>query len=591
MNQNSLAEWVLYLCALLVVVRPLGRYMAHVFSGTPTGLSRLLGPVERLLYRACRIDSGQEMDAVDYTKALLLFNLAGALALYALERLQGVLPLNPGHFPGLPPALAFNTAISFVSNTNWQNYAGETTMSYLTQMLGLSVQNFLSAGTGIAAALALIRGIARHSATTVGNFWVDVTRSVLYVLLPLSLVFALVLSAQGVIQNLARYQSVTLIAPFSSTFASGAADAPVAHRITHQILPMGPVASQEAIKELGTNGGGFFNANSAHPYENPTPLTNFLEALAILAIPAALTYTFGAMVGDKRQGWTLFFAMALVFFSATSVVTWAEQQPPASCQGIGVSDQHSALQAGGNMEGKETRFGITGSALFATATTAASCGAVNAMTDSFAPVGGLIPLWLIQLGEVIFGGVGSGLYGILIFAILAVFVAGLLIGRTPEYLGKKIESYEMKMASIAILITPFLVLGGTALAVMTAAGRSAPLNPGPHGFTEILYALSSAANNNGSAFAGASTGSAFYNVLLAVVMWLGRFGTIVPTLAIAGSLAAKKRTQPTAGTLPTHGVLFAVLLIGTVVLVGALTYVPALALGPIAEQMNAAGTR
>jgi K+-transporting ATPase ATPase A chain len=492
---------------------------------------------------------------------------------------------------------AFDTAVSFVTNTDWQGYAGESTMSYFTQMAALAVQNFFSAATGISVALALIRGFARRSAQGIGNFWVDVTRSTLYILLPLSLVLAVIFMGQGVIQNLDAYKDVTTLE--SLTYANPKLDAAgsplkdaTGAAITEQettrtqTLAMGPVASQEAIKMVGTNGGGFFNANSAHPYENPTPLSNFVQMVSIFLIPAALCFVFGRMVGDSRQGWAVFGAMTVIFLFMAVVALWAEQQGNPAFAQLGVDQTHSALQPGGNMEGKESRFGIVASALFATITTAASCGAVNAMHDSFTPFGGLVPMWLIQLGEVVFGGVGSGLYGMLIFAIMAVFIAGLMIGRTPEYIGKKIESFEMKMTSIVILVTPFLVLVGTAIAVMASEGKLGILNPGAHGFSEILYGLSSAANNNGSAFAGLSANTPFYNSLLAVVMWFGRFAFIVPVLAIAGSLAKKKRIEATAGTLPTHGPLFVALLVGTAVLVGALTYVPALALGPVIEHLQ-----
>jgi K+-transporting ATPase ATPase A chain len=505
--------------------------------------------------------------------------------------------LNPQAFANVAPDSAFNTAVSFVTNTNWQAYAGESTMSYFTQLLTLAVQNFFSAATGIAVAFALIRGFARRSAQGIGNFWVDLTRSTLYILLPLSLALAVIFMGQGVIQNLDTYKDVSPLE--SLTYSQPKLDAgglplkdakgnAVTETLTThtQSLAMGPVASQEAIKMLGTNGGGFFNANSAHPYENPTPLTNFLQMISMLLIPAALCFTFGRMVGDSRQGWAVFAGMTVIFVVMAAIALWAERQGNPLFTPLGVDQTQSALQAGGNMEGKETRLGVVASALFATITTAASCGATNAMHDSFTPLGGMVPMWLIELGEVVFGGVGSGLYGMLIFAIMAVFVAGLMIGRTPEYIGKKIESFEMKMTSIVILVTPFLVLVGAAIAVMTDAGKAGVFNPGAHGFSEILYALSSVANNNGSAFAGLSANTPFYNSLLAVAMWFGRFAFIVPVLAIAGSLAKKKRIEPTAGTLPTHGPLFVAMLVGTVVLVGALTYVPALALGPVVEHLQ-----
>lgn len=562
------AWWLLgfYLLVLLALVKPLGVYIANVMEGRSLAL-RFGGPVESVIYRLCGIHKDEEMGWLHYALALLLFNGLGVLAVYALQRLQFWLPFNPQQMPNVSPDSAFNTAVSFVTNTNWQGYGGETTMSYLTQMLALTVQNFLSAATGIAVVIALIRGFARHTAQSVGNAWVDLTRITLYVLLPLALIFAVFLISQGVIQNLAAAQDVTTLEK------------------TTQTLAMGPVASQEAIKMIGTNGGGFFNANSAHPFENPTPLTNFFQMLAIFLIPGALCYAFGRMVGDVRQGWAVLAAMAMLFVVMAVATIYFEQQGNPLFAAAGVDQTASAIQAGGNMEGKELRFGIADSGLFATLTTAASCGAVIAMHDSFTPLGGMVTLVMMQLGEVVFGGVGSGLYGMLVFAIMAVFIAGLMIGRTPEYLGKKIEVYEMKMTAIAILVTPLLVLGGTAIAVMTSGGQAGILNPGAHGFSEVLYAFTSAANNNGSAFAGLSANTPFYNVLLAVAMWFGRFGVIVPVLAMAGALAAKKRLAATSGTLPTHGPLFVTLLIGTVLLVGLLNYVPALALGPVVEHL------
>ena len=555
----------LFLLVLLALVKPLGAYIAEVMEGHPILALRLGGPIESVIYRLCGVRRDEEMGWLPYALALVLFNALGVLAVYALQRLQLWLPLNPQQLANVSPDSSFNTAVSFVTNTNWQGYAGETTMSYLTQMLALTVQNFLSAATGIVVAIALMRGFARHTAHNIGNAWVDLTRITLYVLLPLALVFAVVLVSQGAIQNFAAYQDVTTLEHATQTLA------------------MGPVASQEAIKMLGTNGGGFFNANSAHPFENPTPLTNFLQMLAIFLIPGALCYTFGRMVGDTRQGWAVLAAMTVLFVvMAVGAITFEQQGNPLFAA-AGVDQAASATQAGGNMEGKETRFGIADSGLFATITTAASCGAVIAMHDSFTPLGGMVPLVLMQLGEVVFGGVGSGLYGLLVFAIMAVFIAGLMIGRTPEYLGKKIEVYEMKMTSIAILVTPLLVLGGTAIAVMTVSGRAGIFNPGAHGFSEVLYAFTSAGNNNGSAFAGLSANTPFYNVMLAITMWFGRLAVIVPVLAMAGSLAAKKRIAVSAGTMPTHGPLFVTLLIGTVLLVGLLNYVPALALGPVVE--------
>jgi K+-transporting ATPase ATPase A chain len=578
----------LLLALLLACVKPLGLYMAAVFEGRPVWGQRALGGCERGIYRLCGIDAGSEMSWKQYALGLLLFNALGALALYALQRWQAWLPLNPQKFPGVSPDSSFNTAVSFITNTNWQGYSGESAMSYLTQMAGLTVQNFLSAASGMVVAIALIRGLARHGCATIGNLWVDLTRAVLYILLPLALLLALALVSQGVIQNFSPYKDVRTLEPLSwqqpKTDAAGNA---LQETLTSraQTLPMGPVASQESIKELGTNGGGFFNANSAHPYENPSALTNMLEMLAILVIPAGLTYTFGRMVGDTRQGWAVLAAMALLFVVLLSVTLHSEQQGNPAIARLGVDQAASVTQSGGNMEGKETRFGIAASALFATITTATSCGAVNGMHDSFTPLGGLVPLFQMQLGEVVFGGVGTGLYSMLIFAIVGVFIAGLMIGRTPEYLGKKIEAFEMKMSSIAILVMPFIVLTGTAVAVSVEAGRAGVANPGVHGFSEILYAFSSAGNNNGSAFAGISANTPFYNVALALTMWLGRFWPIVAVLAIAGSLAAKKRIPVSDGTMPTHGVTFVILLIGTVLLVGALTFVPALALGPIVEHL------
>jgi K+-transporting ATPase ATPase A chain len=584
--------WLLlgaYLVILLLVAKPLGIYIANVMEGRGLAL-RLGGPIESLLYRLGGVRKDEEMGWLKYALAILLFNALGALAVYALQRLQIGLPLNPQAMANISPDSSFNTAVSFATNTNWQGYGGETTMSYLTQMLGLAVQNFLSAATGIVVVIALIRGFARHTAKTIGNAWVDLTRITFYVLLPISLVNAVFLVGQGVIQNFEAYKNVTTVE--ATRYDAPKLDAtgqPVkddkGNAVTEsvstqtQTLAMGPVASQEAIKMLGTNGGGFFNANSAHPFENPTPLANFIQMLSIFLIPAALTLTFGRMVGDMRQGWAVLAAMTLLFVVMAAAAMSFEHQGNPLLANLG------ADMSVGNMEGKETRFGIADSGLFATITTLASCGAVNSMHDSFTPLGGFVPLWNMMLGEVVFGGVGSGLYGMLVFAVMAVFIAGLMIGRTPEYLGKKIEAYEMKMVSIAILVTPLLVLAGTAIAVMVPAGVAGIANPGAHGFSEILYAFTSAANNNGSAFAGLSANTPFYNTLLGIAMWFGRFGVIVPVLALAGALAAKKRITASAGTMPTHGPLFVVLLIGTVVLVGALNYVPALALGPVVEHL------
>jgi K+-transporting ATPase ATPase A chain len=595
MSTQAWFTLILFLGVLAALSYPLAIYLARI--GDPAPIGGIVGKLERIIYRAAGVDAAQDMPWTRYAVALLLFNALGVAVVYLAQRLQVWLPWNPQAMANVTPDSAFNTAVSFVTNTNWQGYSGESTMSYLTQMVALAVQNFVSAATGIAVAFALIRGFARRSAQGIGNFWVDLTRGTLYILLPLSLLLAVILMGQGVIQNLDGYKDVNTLE--SLTYSQPKLDAgglPLKDAkgnaitetlTTHtQSLPMGPVASQEAIKMLGTNGGGFFNANSAHPFENPTPLTNFLQMIAMLLIPASLCFTFGRMVGDSRQGWAVFAGMTVIFAVMAVVAMWAEQQGNPLFTPLGVDQTQSALQAGGNMEGKETRIGVVASALFATITTAASCGATNAMHDSFTPLGGMVPMWLIELGEVVFGGVGSGLYGMLIFAIMAVFVAGLMIGRTPEYIGKKIESFEMKMTSIVILVTPFLVLVGAAIAVMSEAGRAGVLNPGAHGFSEILYALSSVANNNGSAFAGLTANTPFYNSLLAVAMWFGRFAFIVPVLAIAGSLAKKKRIEPTAGTLPTHGPLFVAMLVGTVVLVGALTYVPALALGPVVEHLQ-----
>ena len=587
----------LFLAVLLALAYPLAGWLARLASPEP--IAGPVGRLERLLYRMAGVDPADDMPWTRYAIALLAFNALGVLVVYLIQRLQAMLPLNPQAQGAVTADSAFNTAVSFVTNTNWQGYAGESTLSYFTQMAALAVQNFLSAATGIAVAYALIRGFARRTSAGVGNFWVDLTRSTLYLLLPLSLLVAVIFMGQGVIQNFDAYREVRTLEPL--TYADPQLDAagqpvkdaagnPVTKDVTTQLqtLALGPVASQEAIKMIGTNGGGFFNANSAHPFENPTPLTNFVQMLCMFLIPAALCFVFGRMLGDPRQGWAILGAMTVIFVVMAGVAVWAEQQGNPVIAHLGVDQLQSPLQAGGNMEGKETRFGIIGSALFAAITTSASCGAVNAMHDSFTPLGGLVPMWLIQLGEIVFGGVGSGLYGMLIFAIMAVFIAGLMIGRTPEYVGKKIESFEIKMTSIVILVTPLLVLVGTAAAVLGEGGRAGIFNPGAHGFSEILYALSSAANNNGSAFGGLSANTPYYNTLLAVVMWFGRFAFIVPVLAIAGSLAKKKRIEATAGTLPTHGALFIALLVGTVVLVGALTYVPALALGPVIEQLQLA---
>jgi K+-transporting ATPase ATPase A chain len=576
MSASSGLQLALYLTVLLLMVKPLGAFMARVYSGQRTFLDPVVGPVERLIYRAAGVRPGDDMDWKSYTLALLLFNLLGFLVVYALQRLQGVLPLNSQGLGAVGPDLAFNTAASFVTNTNWQSYSGEITLSYLTQMLGLTVQNFVSAATGMAVLVALARGFARHSTRTIGNFWADVTRGTLYILLPLAILLALLLTSQGVVQTLSPYRTAALLQP--TTDLSG-------NRVIQQVLAVGPAASQVAIKQLGTNGGGFFSVNSAHPFENPTPLSNFLELLAILLIPAALCYTFGKMVGNTRQGWAILTAMVVIFLLLLGLMAWAEQHGNPVLAALDVDQTASRLQAGGNMEGKEVRFGIANSALWATATTAASNGSVNTMHDSLTPLGGLAAMWLMQLGEVVFGGVGSGLYGMLAFVIVAVFVAGLMVGRTPEYLGKKIEAYEMKMAALMILIPPMLVLGGTALAVVTPAGRAGIFNPGPHGFSELLYAFSSAGNNNGSAFAGLSANMPFCNIALGIVMLVARYWLIIPVMAMAGSLVAKQRVPVSAGTLPTDRPLFVGWLIGVVVIVGALSFLPALALGPLVEQL------
>ena len=583
MNTQDVLQIVLYLVVLLALVKPLGWYMARVYEGRPCGLDRVLGPLERLIYRLAGVRAEWEMQWTNYAWAMLAFNLLGLVVVFGLQLLQGLLPLNPQHLGAVKADLALNTAVSFATNTNWQSYGGETTLSYFVQMLGLTVQNFVSAATGMAVLVALVRGIARRSSPTIGNFWVDLTRTTLYILLPLSLVLAVALVSQGVVQTFGPYQEVELLQ--TGQDAGGQALA------TTQTLAVGPAASQVAIKQLGTNGGGFFNANSSHPFENPTPLSNFLEMLAILLIPAGLCYTFGRMVGDTRQGWTILLAMLVIFVPMLGLCSWSESRGNPELARAGVDQSASPLQSGGNMEGKEVRLGVANSALWATATTAASNGSVNSMHDSYTPLGGLAPMWMIQLGEVVFGGVGSGLYGMLMFAIIAVFVAGLMVGRTPEYLGKKIEAFEMKMASLVILTPPLLVLVGTAAAVMTDAGRSAVSNGGPHGFGEILYAFSSAGNNNGSAFAGLSADRPFYNIALALAMLVGRYALAVPVLAAAGSLAAKKYVPPSLGTLPTHTPLFVILLAVTVMIVGALAFLPALALGPIVEHLMLWGGR
>jgi potassium-transporting ATPase potassium-binding subunit len=577
MTKFGYLELAIYVVVLIALVKPLGAYMARVYRGERTLLGRAFGPVERLLYRLVGTRADEEMDWKTYARAFLIFNFLGLFVVYALQRLQAYLPLNPQGQGPVSSDLAFNTASSFATNTNWQSYSGEVILGYLTQMLGLTVQNFVSAASGMAVLIAFARGIARHTTRGIGNFWVDLIRGTFYILLPLSFVLALVLVSQGVVQTLTHYQTAELVQPAKDSQSGGT--------VAQQVIAVGPAASQIAIKQLGTNGGGFFGVNSAHPFENPTPLSNFLEVLAILLIAAALTYTFGRIVHDQRQGWALLAAMTVLFVMVLALNVWAEQRGNPTLARYGVTQAATGTQAGGNMEGKEVRFGPAASALWATATTAASNGSVNSMHDSFMPLAGMGAMWLMQLGEVVYGGVGSGLYGMIAFVIVAVFVAGLMVGRTPEYLGKKVESYEMKMASLMVLIPPILILAGTALAVSLQAGRTPVLNPGPHGFSEILYTLSSTANNNGSAFAGLATNTHFYNTTLGLVMLAARYWLAIPALAIAGSLAAKKRVPPGAGTLPTHTPLFVGWLLAVVVVVGALSFFPALALGPIVEHL------
>ena len=589
MPANAWIQMGLFLLVLVALVKPLGTLMARVYEGRPCGLDKPLGWLERLIYRLAGIQPNQPMNWKTYALAVLLFNLLGGLVVYGLQRLQGFLPLNPEHLGPVSPGLAWNTAISFITNTNWQSYNGETTMSYLTQMLGLTVQNFVSAATGMAVLVALIRGIRGKQTDNIGNFWVDLVRSTLYILLPLSFVLALLLVSQGVVQTLSPYKKVALIQPVSYVQSATNAAGKTVQRtvwVKHQILPLGPAASQIAIKQLGTNGGGFFGVNSAHPFENPNPISNFLEVLAILLIPAGLCYTFGRMVGDTRQGWAILAAMLIIFVPLMIGCVWAEHTGNPKIAALGVNQTPSALMSGGNMEGKETRFGVTDSAIWATVTTAASNGSVNSMHDSYTPLGGLAPMWLMELGEVIFGGAGSGLYGMLMFVIVAVFIAGLMVGRTPEYLGKKIEAFEMKMATICVLLPPALVLVTTAIACVTVMGASAIENPGAHGFSEILYWASSVGNNNGSAFAGLSTNTEFYNIAGGILMWMSRYFLIIPTLALAGAFARKKQVPVSSGTLPTHDALFTGWLVATVVLIGALTFLPALALGPIVESLQ-----
>ncbi|HEY7461183.1 MAG TPA: potassium-transporting ATPase subunit KdpA [Gemmatimonadota bacterium] len=577
MTSNGYLQLAFYVVVLIALAKPLGAYMARVYEGRPFGLDRVLGPVERLIYRLGGVRAGEEMGWKTYAAAMLLFNVVGLLAVYALQRAQAFLPLNPAGMANVAPHSAWNVAVSFATNTNWQNYGGEATLGYLVQMLGLTVQNFVSAAAGMAVAAALIRALARREGNTIGNFWVDLTRSTLYILLPLAIVLAGIQTSQGVIQNLDAYKTAELV--------EATADAE-GKPVTEQVLPMGPASSQIAIKQLGTNGGGFFNVNSAHPYENATPLSNFFELLAILLISAALCYTYGVMVGDTRQGWAVLAAMTVVFVALLAVAVWSEQSGNPRLTPLGVDQTASALQAGGNMEGKEARFGIATSALWATATTSASNGSVNSMHDSFTPLGGFVPMWLMQLGEVIYGGVGSGLYGMLMFLIVAVFVAGLMVGRTPEWLGKKIEPFEMKMASIAVLVPPAVSLIPTAIAVLAPTALATLWNHEAHGLSEILYAFSSMGNNNGSAFAGYGANIPLVNVMGGLGMLFSRYWTAIPVLAVAGSLVEKKRTPSGAGTLPTHTPLFVVMLVSTVIIVGALTFIPALALGPFVEHLQ-----
>jgi potassium-transporting ATPase potassium-binding subunit len=577
MTANGILQIVLYFGLLFAAAIPLGYYMSRVYEGEKVFLSKIALPLEKLIYRCCRINSEEEMTWKEYSGGLLIFNLAGFLLLFLLQQFQGLLPFNPKGFQAVPPDLAFNTAISFMTNTNWQAYSGETTMSYFTQIAGLTVQNFLSAASGMAVLLAFIRGLKRTLSQTIGNVWLDLTRSIIYILLPLSLLLAVFLVSQGVVQTWQNPAEVQLIQMTTDTNG---------HTVSGQEISLGPAASQIAIKQLGTNGGGFFNVNSSHPLENPTPLSNFAEMLAILLIPTALCITFGRLLGDKRQGWALLAAMMAILLPLLCVCLFSEQAGNPALNSMNVDQSPGISQSGGNMEGKEVRFGIVNSVLWAVLTTAASNGSVNAMHDSFSPLGGLVPLGLIQLGEIVFGGVGSGLYGMLMFVIITVFVAGLMVGRTPEYLGKKIEVFEVKMASIVILIPAAVILIGTAVAVVVKPGLTAISNTGPHGFSEILYAFSSAANNNGSAFAGLNANTIFYNVILGFAMLIGRFGVILPVLAAAGALARKKLVPVGAGTLPTHTPLFVLFLVAVILLVGALTFIPALALGPVAEHLG-----
>lgn len=582
MTANGWFQILLFFAIIFAATKPLGLFMARVFSGERTFLHPVLRPVERLIYRLTRVDQEREMKWTEYAISMLLFSAISMLVLYFIQRVQTLLPWNPQKLAAVGPDLAFNTAASFTTNTNWQNYAGETTMSYFTQMAGLAYHNFTSAAVGIALAIAFIRGIARREKETLGNFWVDMTRATLWILLPLCIVFSLALVSQGVVQNLRPYDTVKLVEP-QSVQSTGADGKPVTKNITEQVIAQGPVASQEAIKMIGTNGGGFFNANSAHPFENPTPFTNFLQMLAIFAIPAGLTYTLGKMTGSQRHGWAVWSAMAVLFTAGVLTAYWAEAQGNPLFKGV---DQRASLtQPGGNMEGKEVRFGIANSALFATVTTDASCGAVNGMHDSFSPLGGMVPMVNIMLSEVVFGGVGAGMYGILIYVVLAVFIAGLMVGRTPEYLGKKIEAFDIKMAMLVTLVFPFAILVLTAISVLKGFGTSSISNPGPHGFSEILYGFVSTAGNNGSAFGGLNGNTPWYNTMLGLNTLIGRFFMIIPMLAIAGNLARKQAVPPSAGTFPVTTPLFTVLLVGVIIIVGALTFFPALSLGPILEHL------
>jgi potassium-transporting ATPase potassium-binding subunit len=597
MTANGWLQIFVFLGAVLLVTKPLGAFMARVFGRERTWLDPVMRPVERILYKLTGVDESHEMDWKEYALALLLFSGVSMILLYGLQRVQvwAWLPWNPQKLAGVPPALAFNTAASFTTNTNWQNYSPETTMSYLTQMVGLAYHNWVSAAAGMALAIAFIRGIARREQKTIGNFWVDMVRGTLWILAPLCLVGALLLVSQGVVQNLKPYDTVQLLDPYQTPQlgsdgkpVNGPDGKPGMQTVSQQVIAQGPTASQEIIKELGTNGGGFFNANSAHPFENPTPFTNFLEMFCIFAIPSALTYTLGKMTGSPRHGWAVWAAMALLFLAGVSTAYWAEARGNPL---VTVAAQHGAqhpsstLQGVGNLEGKEVRFGVANSALFATVTTDTSCGAVNSMHDSFTPLGGMVPLINLMLSEVIFGGVGAGMYGMLVFVILSVFIAGLMVGRTPEYLGKKIEAYDVKMSMLVVLIFPLVILVFTAISVLYSFGTSAMSNPGPHGFTQVLYAFTSSVANNGSAFGGFSGNTPWYNTSLGIAMLLGRFMMILPMLAIAGNLAGKKQAPATLGTFPVTGPLFSVLLIGVVVILGALTFFPALSLGPILEHL------